>query len=145
MGSFLAALMALAVIAIAVRRRMGLASLISSKQLHDLGKLSFGFTVFWAYLMWSQYLVIWYGNLPEETYFIFYRLIGPWKPVGVAVFFLVLVIPFVGLLAVKPKQSPPVLLPFAATSLRGIWLERYLQNGPAINGRRGPALGVPEG
>src|SRR5437867_8725039 len=98
MGSFLAALMALAVIAIAVRRRMGLASLISSKQLHDLGKLSFGFTVFWAYLMWAQYLVIWYGNLPEETYFIFYRLIGQWKPVGVAVFFLVLVIPFVGLL-----------------------------------------------
>src|SRR3989454_12747399 len=54
MGSFLAALMALAVIAIAVRRRMGLASLISSKQLHGLGKLSFGFTVFWAALIWAQ-------------------------------------------------------------------------------------------
>src|SRR2546426_5604305 len=41
-------------------------------------------------------LVIWYGNLPEETYFIFYRLIGPWKPLGVAVFLMVFVIPFVG-------------------------------------------------
>src|SRR5439155_1705049 len=57
MGSFLAALMALAVLAIALRRRMGLAQLISAKQLHDLGKLCFGFTVFWAYLMWAQYLV----------------------------------------------------------------------------------------
>jgi len=49
--------------------------------------------------MWSQFLVIWYGNLPEETFFIFYRLFGPWKPIGVAVFLLVFVIPFVGLLA----------------------------------------------
>src|SRR5436309_14084646 len=47
MGSFLAALMALAVIAIAVRRRLARASLISAMQLHDVGKLSFGFTVFW--------------------------------------------------------------------------------------------------
>src|SRR5207245_4653030 len=58
MGSFLAALMALAVLAIALRRRMGLGQLISAKQLHDLGKLCFGFTVFWAYLMWAQFLVI---------------------------------------------------------------------------------------
>src|SRR6184192_752279 len=95
MGCFLAALMGLAVLAIAVRRRMGLEALISPRQLHDLGKLCFGFTVFWAYLMWAQFLVIWYGNLPEETYFIFYRLIGPWRPVGVAVFLLVFLIPFI--------------------------------------------------
>ena len=144
MGSFLAALMALAVLAVALRRAMRLDDLISLRQLHDLGKLCFGFTVFWGYLMWAQFLVIWYGNLPEETYFIFYRLIGPWKPVGVAVFFLVLVIPFVGLLAVKPKQSPSVLLAFAATSLVGIWLERYLEIVPSINGGAGPAIGVPE-
>jgi hypothetical protein len=67
MGSFLAALMALAVTAVAMRRAMRLGSLYSGKQQHDLGKLCFGFTVFWAYLMWAQFLVIWYGNLPEET------------------------------------------------------------------------------
>jgi len=145
MGSFLAALMALAVLAVLLRRAMRLSDLISLRQLHDLGKLCFGFTVFWGYLMWAQFLVIWYGNLPEETYFIFYRLIGPWKPVGVAVFFLVLVIPFVGLLAVKPKKSPPLLLAFAATSLVGIWLERYLEIVPSINGGAGPAIGLPEG
>src|SRR5256714_14143676 len=70
MGSFLAALMMLAVLSILLRRTMGLAGIYTSRQQHDLGKLCFGFTVFWAYLMWSQFLVIWYGNLPEETYFI---------------------------------------------------------------------------
>src|SRR5437773_3059406 len=136
--------MALAVLAIMLRRRMGLAQLISAKQLHDLGKLCFGFTVFWAYLMWSQFLVIWYGNLPEETFFIFYRLIGPWKPVGVAVFLLVFVIPFVGLLGVRPKKYPPALVALALVSLAGIWLERYLEIVPSINGGAGPALGMPE-
>src|SRR5256886_939063 len=144
MGSFLAALMALAVLAIMLRRRMGLAQLISAKQLHDLGKLCFGFTVFWAYLMWAQFLVIWYGNLPEETYFIFYRLIGPWRPVGVAVFLLVFVVPFIGLLGVRPKRSPPTFLAFALVSLAGIWLERYLEIVPSINRGAAPALVVPE-
>ena len=144
MGCFLAALMALAVLAVAVRRRMGLDAVISSRQLHDLGKLCFGFTVFWAYLMWAQFLVIWYGNLPEETFFIFYRLIGPWKPLGVWVFLLVFVVPFIGLLGVKPKKSSLSLTTFALVSLLGIWLERYLEIVPSINGGAGPALGVPE-
>ena len=144
MGSFLAALMGTAVFAIAMRRRMGLGALYSARQQHDLGKLCFGFTVFWAYLMWSQFLVIWYGNLPEETFFIFYRLWGPWRPVGTAVFFLVFVIPFVGLLGVKPKKYAPTMVGFALVSLVGIWLERYLEVVPSINNGAGPAIGVPE-
>lgn len=144
MGSFLAALMALAVLVIAVRRRMGLEGVFSAKQQHDLGKLCFGFTVFWAYLMWAQFLVIWYGNLPEETFYIFYRLFGPWKPFGVAVFLLVFLAPFIGLLGVRPKKYAPTFVTFALVSLIGIWLERYLEIVPSINGGAGPAIGLPE-
>ena len=144
MGSFLAALMLLAVLSIVLRGAMGLAGIYTSRQQHDLGKLCFGFTVFWAYLMWSQFLVIWYGNLPEETYFIFYRLYGVWRPVGIAVFLLVFLIPFIGLLGVKPKLFAPTMVGFALVSLAGIWLERYLEVVPAINHGAGPALGVPE-
>jgi len=144
MGSFLAALMALAILSILLRRTMGLAGIYTSRQQHDLGKLCFGFTVFWAYLMWSQFLVIWYGNLPEETYFIFYRLYGVWRPVGIAVFLLVFVIPFIGLLGMKPKLFAPTMVGFALVSLAGIWLERYLEVVPAINHGAGPAIGLPE-
>jgi hypothetical protein len=144
MGSFLAALMMLAVLAIALRRTMGLTGIYTSRQQHDLAKLCFGFTVFWAYLMWSQYLVIWYGNLPEETYFIFYRLTGTWRPIGIAVFLLVFLIPFIGLLGVKPKLYAPTMVGFAIVSLVGIWLERYLEIVPSINHGAGPALGIPE-
>ena len=81
MGSFLGAHMLLALLAMYRRhpdRR--LEPDFSPKQRHDLGKLCFGFTVFWAYLMWAQFLVIWYGNLPEETGFVFARLWGAWLP-----------------------------------------------------------------
>jgi len=144
MGSFLAGLMTLAVFGVVLRRAMGLDDVFSSKQQHDLAKLCFGFTVFWAYLMWSQFLVIWYGNLPEETYFIFYRLYGAWRPVGIAVFTLVFLVPFVGLLGARPKKYPPTLVAFALVSLVGIWLERYLEIVPSVNHGAGPAIGVPE-
>jgi hypothetical protein len=143
-GGFLGALTLLAVFAMAFRGSMGIAAWISRKQVHDLGKLIFGFTVFWTYLMWSQFLVIWYGNLPEETWFVFYRLYGAWKPIGVAVFLLVFLAPFAGLLFVKTKQFPPTLVGFSLVSLTGLWLERYLEVVPSINGGQGPALGLIE-
>ena len=144
MGSFLSALMMTALLTLWMRRAMKLEHLISGKQLHDLAKLCFGFTVFWAYLMWAQFLVIWYGNLPEETYFIFYRLWGPWRPIGAAVFVMVFVTPFIGLLGVKPKKFPPTLALFAGISVTGIWLERYLEIVPSVNGGIGPTLGTIE-
>ena len=144
MGSFLAGLMWLAVLSVWMRRRMELGELYSGKQQHDLAKLCFGFTVFWAYLMFGQYLVIWYGNLPEETYYIFYRLWAQWRPVGVAVFLMVFLIPFIGLLGVRPKKAPLWLTVMALVSLAGIWLERYLEIIPSINHGAGPALGLPE-
>lgn len=144
MGGFLGALGSLAILSLTLRKAMGLEQFLSGRQLHDLGKLVFGFTVFWGYLMWSQFLVIWYGNMPEETYFIWYRLWGPWRPVGATVFLLVFVIPFLGLLGVKPKRYPPTLLGFATVSLVGLWLERYLEVVPSITAGAGPAIGVPE-
>jgi len=104
----------------------------------------FGFTVFWTYLMWAQFLVIWYGNLPEETGFVFSRLWGPWRPVGGAVFLGMFVIPFAGLLSVGAKKTRLTLGLFTAISLCALWLERYLMVIPSVTAEAGPVVGLPE-
>jgi len=144
MGNFLGALATLGVLTLTLRGPLGIKDKVSTKQLHDLAKLVFGFTVFWAYLMWSQFLVIWYGNLPEETYWIFYRLWGGWRAIGTAVFLLVFVTPFIGLLGARPKKYPPTFALFSLVSLVGLWLERYLEIVPSVNNGHGPAIGMPE-
>jgi hypothetical protein len=144
MGSFLGAHMLLALLMIYGARHLGIAELVSPKQRHDLGKLCFGFTVFWTYLMWAQFLVIWYGNLPEETGFVFARLWGHWLPIGKAVFIGMFLIPFFGLLGVAPKKNRVTLGLFATVSIVSLWLERYLLIMPSITPLPGPIFWVPE-
>jgi hypothetical protein len=144
MGSFLGAHMLLALLAIYGSAHLGIQDLVSPKQRHDLGKLCFGFTVFWTYLMWAQFLVIWYGNLPEETGFVFARLWGHWLPVGQAVIWGMFLIPFFGLLGVAPKKVRATLGFFATISLIALWLERYLLVMPSVSALPGPHFGVAE-
>ncbi|MEO8226299.1 MAG: hypothetical protein ABI637_02660 [Gemmatimonadota bacterium] len=144
MGSFLGGHMLLALMMMFGARHLGVSDLVSPKQRHDLGKLCFGFTVFWAYLMWAQFLVIWYGNLPEETGFVFARLWGHWLPVGQAVLLGMFIIPFIGLLGVAAKKTRVTLGFFASISLCALWLERYLLVLPSITPAAGPIFGVPE-
>ena len=144
MGSFLGAHMLLALMMMYGASHLGVADLVSPKQRHDLGKLCFGFTVFWTYLMWAQFLVIWYGNLPEETGFVFARLWGPWVPVGKAVFIGMFLIPFFGLLGVAPKKTRATFAFFAVVSLVALWLERFLLVMPSVTALPGPRFGIPE-
>jgi hypothetical protein len=144
MGAFLGAHMLLALLMIHGGKHLGVADLISAKQRHDLGKLCFGFTVFWTYLMWAQFLVIWYGNLPEETGFVFARLWGHWLPIGVAVGWGMFIIPFFGLLGVAPKKVRVTFGFFATVSLVALWLERYLLVMPSVTAQPGPVFGLPE-
>lgn len=144
MGSFLAGHMLLALMMIYGGRQLDIADLISAKQRHDLGKLCFGFTVFWTYLMWAQFQVIWYGNLPEETGFVISRLWGHWMPMGKVVFLGMFIVPFFGLLGVGPKKARVTLGFFAVVSLTALWLERYLLIVPSITAADGPLFGLPE-
>lgn len=143
MGSFLGGHTLLALTAMYGVRHLQVADLYSPKQRHDLGKLVFGFTVFWAYLMWAQFLVIWYGNMPEETGFVFARLWGHWLPIGRAVFLGMFIFPFIGLLGVAPKKLPLTLGLFTGISLVALWLERYLLVVPSVT-TAAPQFGLPE-
>jgi hypothetical protein len=142
MGAFLTGLTMLGLMMVYWRGRLGMGDLIGIQQFHDLGKLVFGFSVFWAYLMYSQLLVIWYGNLREETSFVFFRLWGDWRPIAILVGLMVFLIPFWGLIWVKSKVTPATFTLFALISFAGVWLERYLLVQPSLVEH--PAFGLPE-
>jgi hypothetical protein len=141
-GCFLTGLTMLGLMMVYWRSKLSLQELIERQQFHDLGKLVFGFSVFWTYLMYSQLLVIWYGNLREETSFVFFRLSEPWLPLSVAVGLMVFLIPFWGLIWYKAKITPATFTLFLAVSFTGVWLERYVEIQPSLSAQ--PTFGLPE-
>ncbi len=83
-----------------------LKGIFNTKHLHDLTTLSFAFTVFWAYISFSQYFLIWNGNLPEETFWYNFREEGMWKGVGMFLVFGHFFLPFLLLLQFPFKTNP---------------------------------------
>ncbi|MCP4035620.1 MAG: hypothetical protein GY733_01685 [bacterium] len=73
-GGILSAVAAVALCSVIYKGKDDFKHMITEDRMHDIGKLCFAFSIFWMYLFWSQYLVIWYGNLPEETVFFVDRL-----------------------------------------------------------------------
>ena len=140
-GNLLIGLAFLAGVAAAGRRRLGIAGYVGRHQLHDLGKLLFGFCILWAYLFWSQYLVIWYGDLAEETEFLHHRMHGAWEPVAWAVFGMAFAGPFVVLLSRAVKTWAPGLTAVAAVVFAGMWLERFILVAPSLWRGEGVPLG----
>jgi hypothetical protein len=132
MGGWICAIMVLSFLVRLWRNQMGAHDVITESHFHDIGKLAFGFTAFWGYLTFAQLLVIWYGNMAEETHFFRARLVDPWTPLTVAVPILTFVLPFFGLLGKYPKLFTPTMTFFGISSLLGIWIHRYLEIYPII-------------
>jgi hypothetical protein len=139
-GAWLSALAGTALMAAVFRRYLDL-DFFAANQWHDLGKLIFAFCIFWAYLWFSQYLPIWFGNLPRETLFIEPRSEAPWLAVSLAFFACVFVLPFLLLLWQKLKMVPTYLGSVAGLILVGFWLERFSLVVPSIWRDGGVPLG----
>jgi hypothetical protein len=132
-GAYWSALATIALLAIFLRRTQAQEhSAPHQNLLHDAGKLVFAFSVFWVYLFWSQYLPIWYADIPHESFFVVVRVHAmPWRPLSLAVVILVWLVPFVFLIGRKPKQTPMILGPVCVLGLIGFWLERYVLVAPS--------------
>ncbi len=115
-GAAVAVLSALILFATVLRALGPLRDAVTVEHDHDLGKLLFAFTVFWGYIAFSQYLLIWYGNIPEETEYYLHRSHGIWGVWSLALIVGHLVLPMVGLLSRHVKRHP-LLLAFWA-----VWL-----------------------
>ncbi|MFL5549499.1 MAG: hypothetical protein ACJ77Q_03320 [Gemmatimonadaceae bacterium] len=134
MGGWVAALASWTIIVMAWRRYLGRYDLIQDKHFHDLGKLCFAFTAFWGYLTFGQYLVIWYGNMGEETHWARLRLIDGWRVPTLVTVTLMFVLPFFGLLSRAAKVYLPTMILFAMATVVGLWMHRYLEVYPSIYG-----------
>jgi hypothetical protein len=132
-GGFVAGFALLAVVAVALQRA-GLVPALSAEHFHDLGKLLFAFTVFWAYIGFSQFFLIWYGNIPEETIWYRVRLEGGWKLVTIALALGHFALPFFFLLPRQVKRNAATLVTAAVWLLAMHFVDVYWLVIPSIEG-----------
>ena len=115
-GSFVGFIALLSVAAAAMRRAGLLDTIITAEHLHDVGKLLFGFTAFWAYIAFSQFFLMWYANLPEETIWYKARLEGSWKALSILLMAGHFGVPFFYLMGRAVKRRGSTL------AVGGVWL-----------------------
>ena len=124
-GGFLAAIAAVTFMAIAYRQAGMLRMEINDEHYHDLGKYLFAFTVFWTYIAFSQYMLIWYGNLPEETVWFEHRLIHGWENVTYSLIWFHFILPFFILIPRFTKRILPVLAIMCVWLLVMHWIDLW--------------------
>ncbi len=144
-GSLYTALAMLLVLALWSRKALGLEPFLQTKHFHDLGKLLLGFCLMTGDFFYSQFLVIWYGNLPEEAKYVILRIrFSPWEPLAWTVLVTCFALPFVVLLSRKIKMKPVPMLVLCVVILVGMWLERFLLVAPSLWKGREIPLGLME-
>src|SRR5918996_768068 len=143
-GSFVGFIALLSVVAVAMRRGGLLDTIISAEHLHDVGKLLFAFTAFWAYIAFSQFFLIWYANLPEETIWYKARLEGSWETISLLLMAGHFGVPFFYLMGRAVKRRGWTLALGGAWLLAMHFLDLYWQVMPTLHpeGIRPSALDV---
>ena len=132
--AFFIGLGALIILAAVIRIRQGETSGIKANHLHDVGKLFFGFCLLWADFFYVQLMVIYYGNIPEETHYVIVRtMLAPWNKLAWTVFIVCFVGPFFILLNQRIKTKPFLMMLICSVVIVGIWLEHLLLLGPALS------------
>ena len=125
-GGILGAVSLMVVLAAAFQRMGGMLNgVVTKEHYHDLGKYMFGFTVFWAYIAFSQYMLIWYAGIPEETAFYQHRLAHGWGWHSAMLVLLHFVVPFVILLPRYTKRALPILSTMAVWLLFMHWFDMH--------------------
>ncbi len=108
-GAFMSIHALLALCAMMLQGGGNLRGIVTTEHYQDLGKLTFGFVVFWAYIAFSQYMLIWYGNIPEETLWYRHRLSHGWEVHSAVLLMGHFVVPFFLLLSRAIKRSKVLL------------------------------------
>jgi hypothetical protein len=124
-GSALAFFSTMAIVTMLCQEKGKLADIVNTEHYHDIGKYMFAFTVFWGYIAFSQFMLIWYADIPEETYWYQNRLVGSWEAVSWFLLFGHLLIPLAGLLSRWVKRNKATLALWAVILLFMHWVDLY--------------------
>ncbi|MBK9071215.1 MAG: hypothetical protein IPL79_09480 [Myxococcales bacterium] len=148
-GGMIGSYATLTLLSMALQRAGRVQTSITTEHYHDLGKMLFAFTFFWAYTAFSQFMLQWYANIPEETIFYIYRWYNNWNVVSMLLLVGHWALPFLFLLSRWTKRVLPSLAFFAAWQLVFHWLDLYWNimpnyTWPVANGVvTGPLTGDP--
>lgn len=104
---------------------------VNKAHFHDLGKFVFAFSVFWAYIAFSQFMLYWYGNLPEETFWYNVRMQDGWQWMGLSLLFVRWLLPFLVLLPFGSKLNFKIAVPVCFVLIFGQWLDLFWNAMPA--------------
>ncbi len=142
-GSFMAFFAVLALVTMALRPHMGGA--VSTSHLHGTGKMMWGLMVFWAYVAFSQFMLIWYADIPEETAWFEIRWAHGWKAWTLILFFGHFVIPFFAMMSRHVKRNPRTLAICSVWLLAAHYVDIFWQVKPNMHhGHGAPSLGLLE-
>lgn len=131
---FVQASIAVMILSVRFLKKHGYLEFVTADHYHDLGKYMFGFSIFWAYIGVSQYLLIWYANLPEETFYYILRQKPGWLAVSILLPILRFALPFLLLLPRAAKRNSGYLSFVACIVLLGAWVDLNWMIMPSLFG-----------
>lgn len=131
----------------AILKLNGYLSGVNDSHIHDLGKFVFAFSIFWTYIFYGQFMLIWYANIPEETFWFYERIRAHVNPQYVPIFFLTIVLnflfPLLGLMSASIKRNKVWLAFVSGVLLFTHWLDTFMVVMPSVAGHAG-SLGLME-
>jgi hypothetical protein len=132
-GQVVSALAFIILVALFLASRAPLEGRFRAEHFHDYGKLLLAFIMIWAYFSVSQFIIIWSGNLPEETSWYMGRMIGGWRACSLVLILVHFILPFVLLLSRNLKRDKTRLARVAAMVLVARWLDVFWLAAPAFS------------
>ncbi|HEX2612602.1 MAG TPA: hypothetical protein VHO02_03300 [Fibrobacteria bacterium] len=141
-GSVVAFYCSLILLVTLLKRTGHLAKSVNTEHYHDMGKLLFGHNVFWTYIGFSQFMLIWYANIPEETQFFLHRSAHGWKAVSYSLPWLHFAFPFLFLMSHNVKRRPLLLAAGCAVLLTMCYVDLYWLIQP--NFHHAPTFGLSD-
>lgn len=111
-------------------KNQGHLELVNKEHIHDLGKFQFAFSIFWTYVWFAQYMLIWYGNIPEETVYFKIRQQGPYSVIWYATFIINFIMPILILMTRPAKRNYFTVCFMAMIIIFGHWLDFFIMTMP---------------